>query len=180
MSTTTYYWDLGTDNTFLEENENGDTSVQYTQEPSLYGQLIAQELGGLASYYNYDAQGSTRELTDDSEEVTDTYAYSASGEAVVSEGATGNSFRYKASLGYHTDSNTGELAVRARKYQPTPARWLSRDPLFLGDVNSYRYAYNSPIGFVDPSGLKPSKCLGQCLTPRSRRDRRAPANRFAN
>ena len=42
MPTTNYYWDVDTDNVFLEEDENGNTIAEYTQEPSLYGELIAR------------------------------------------------------------------------------------------------------------------------------------------
>ncbi|MCF6244406.1 MAG: RHS repeat-associated core domain-containing protein [Sulfurovum sp.] len=44
---------------------------------------------------------------------------------------------------------------RARYYDPTTQRFLSRDPIELeaGDFNFYRYVSNDPVNFVDPSGL---------------------------
>jgi hypothetical protein len=42
------------------------------------------------SYYHYDGLGSTRQLTDSQENVTDTYTYDAWGESVAQEGTTPN------------------------------------------------------------------------------------------
>ncbi len=40
-------------------------------------------------------------------------------------------------------------------YNPEIGRWMSKDPVgFLGkDANLYRYVGNSPMNYVDPSGL---------------------------
>ncbi|MCF6244408.1 MAG: RHS repeat-associated core domain-containing protein, partial [Sulfurovum sp.] len=44
---------------------------------------------------------------------------------------------------------------RARYYDPTTQRFLSRDPIEFeaGDFNFYRYVGNDPVNCVDPSGL---------------------------
>ena len=43
---------------------------------------------------------------------------------------------------------------RARYYSPTFGRFISEDPIgFAGDdSNLYRYVWNSPTDFIDPSG----------------------------
>jgi hypothetical protein len=43
---------------------------------------------------------------------------------------------------------------RARYYNPNTGRFLSEDPLEFdgGDVNLYRYVWNAPTDFVDPTG----------------------------
>ncbi len=40
-------------------------------------------------------------------------------------------------------------------YDPSPARFLSKDPLAFdaGDPNLYRYVFNSPTNYTDPTGL---------------------------
>lgn len=126
---TYYYWDFDTDNVFLEEDENGDVIAEYTHEPGLYGELLAQERDGQVRYYNFDGQGSTRELTDENGDVTDTYTYTAFGEEIAHTGTTENPFRYGGAFGYYTDAAAGHVDVRARVYEPRIARWMSQDPL---------------------------------------------------
>ena len=50
---------------------------------------------------------------------------------------------------------TGMYFYRARYYDPAVGRFISEDPLGFsgGDANLYRYAFNNPMSFVDPSGL---------------------------
>jgi RHS repeat-associated protein len=151
---TYYYWDFDTDNVFLEEDENGDTIAEYTHEPGLYGELIGQERDGQVRYYNFDGQGSTRELTDENGDVTDTYTYTAFGEEIAHTGTTENPFRYNGALGYYTNSDTNDIYVRERIYEPTNGRWLSEDPEEFSDgPNQYVYVLNDPLNFDDPSGL---------------------------
>jgi len=46
---------------------------------------------------------------------------------------------------------------RARYYDPTTQRFLSRDPIEFeaGDFNFYRYVGGDPVNFRDPTGLDP-------------------------
>lgn len=153
MPITNYYWDVDTDNVVLEEDENGNTIAEYTQEPNVYGELIAQERDSQASFYNFDGQGSTRELTDQNQNVTDTYEYTAFGEEIAHTGTTQNPLRFKGAHGYYTNSDTNDVYVRARMYKPTVGRWLSLDTLeFLDGPNQYCYVHNAPVVFVDPAG----------------------------
>ncbi len=161
---TYYYWDFDTDNVFLEEDENGDTIAEYTHEPGLYGELIAQERDGQVRYYNFDGQGSTRELTDENGDITDTYTYTAFGEEIAHTGTTENPFRYKGAWGYYTNSDTNDIYVRERIYEPTNGRWLSEDPLGQIDTpNQFWYVRNSPLSWMDPSGLIPTNVPSKLL-----------------
>ena len=148
-----YTWDRYSDNVLMESDENGDTTAVYTNEPDQYGELISQRRDNTTSYYQYDGQGSTRQLTDDTETVTDTATYSAFGEEVASSGATTNPFGYKGAVGYYANPETDDLYVRARTYQPAVGRWLSADPAgYVDGVNLYEYAASNPIRFADASG----------------------------
>ena len=156
MATTHYTWDRFSDNVLMESDENGDTTAVYTNEPGQYGQLVSQHRGNTTSYYQFDGQGSTRQLTDDTETVTDTATFTAFGEEVASSGATTNPFGYKGAVGYYANPETDDLYVRARTYQPSIGRWLSVDPLGFagGDVNLARYVGNNSPNHVDPAGTE--------------------------
>lgn len=82
------------------------------------------------------------------------YTYGAFGvEKNISDSDT-NAFRY---CGEYFDSETGTIYLRARYYNPTTGRFISRDsyagknedPLSL---NRYTYCQNNPIFYFDPTG----------------------------
>jgi len=152
MAVINYIWDELSDNVQMETDENNVPTAIYTHRPERFGELISQERSGVTSYYHYDGAHSTRLLTDDSENITDTYIFSAFGELVARTGTTINPFGYKGAVGYYTNAATNDIYVRARTYEPVTGRWLSMDPLgFVDGPNLYR-AYFMP-GSVDPSGL---------------------------
>ncbi|MFN8526492.1 MAG: RHS repeat-associated core domain-containing protein [Chloroflexota bacterium] len=94
-------------------------------------------------------------MTDATGNVTATYEYDVFGALRASTGAGATAFRY---TGQQTDSATGLVYLRARYYDPTLGRFLSKDP-FHGFAtrpqSHHRYAYveNSPANAIDPSGL---------------------------
>ena len=155
MTKTYYVWDEENDSLLEEIDENGNVIVSYTNEPGPFGKVILQERDGVTSYYHYDGQGSTVALTDDNENVTDTYVYSAFGELVSSTGTTVNPFRYVGQYGYYTDVETNDIYIRARSYNPSLGRWLTRDPIgFRGSPwDLYEYVESNPLNVIDPSGL---------------------------
>lgn len=155
------------DNVLLETDENDATIAAYTHKPGLFGKLLFQIRGGAASSYHYDGKNSTRQLTDETQDVTDTATYSAFGEVVAKTGSTTNPFGYKGAVGYYTNSTTEDLYVRARTYEPVRGRWLSKDPIgFVDGPNLYR-AYFVPNG-NDPTGLVEVKHLKRGNDPRCR------------
>ena len=127
MAKTRFVWDMrrNRDSYLMEKDGAGATKAVFTNEPAPYGRLISQRRGGETRFYHYDGQHSVRALTDENGDVTDTATYTAFGKKVASTGTTVNPFGYKGALGYHTDSPTGDIYVRARVYQPSIARWLS-------------------------------------------------------
>lgn len=155
MTTTHYRWNPVTDNVLCEQNQNGVVTATYTHEPDEYGDLISQHRAGETSVYHFDGQGSTRALTDSTQNVTDTYVYDAWGEEVNRAGTTDNSFQWGGAFGYYRDPESSTYYIRARAYTPAFARWLSKDPAgFDGSQwNLYEYAENAPTAYVDASGL---------------------------
>jgi len=172
--TTTYAYD--TDGRRVRQT-SGSTSLQYVwDEASQYGdvvsefdssdtlltsyvlgnnELVSQKRGGVVSYYLQDAQNSVRTLTDFTGAVTDRYSYDAFGETRARVGSTPNDYRY---AGQRFDSFSGLYNLRARLYEPSTGRFLSRDPAALdtGDpleLNRYVYTANNPINGSDPTGL---------------------------
>ena len=60
--------------------------------------------------------------------------------------------------GHQSDVSTGFTYMQARYYDPVSGRFMSADPAGFGarnpmSFNFYSYANNSPLRFVDPSGL---------------------------
>jgi RHS repeat-associated protein len=103
-----------------------------------------------AYYPLTDALGSTIALTNGSGAVSTNYTYDAFGNTSA-DFSNSNSFQY---TGRENDGN-GLYYYRARYYDPAIGRFISEDPIEFesGDVNFYRYSYDNPINFYDPSGL---------------------------
>jgi RHS repeat-associated protein len=58
--------------------------------------------------------------------------------------------------GRELDAETDLMYYRARYFDPAAGTFVSEDPLGFGagDENLYRYVFNSPTNYVDPSGLE--------------------------
>ncbi|WP_298868592.1 RHS repeat-associated core domain-containing protein [uncultured Gimesia sp.] len=152
MTVTNYLWD---EDSYLEEyDEVGATTAAYTNEPTEFGSVISQHRNSDTSFYHYDTQGSTQQMTDQSENVTDTFSYDSWGNEVARTGTAENPFRYIGEFGYYHDDETDSYYIRARVYKPMIGRWLSVDPLgFIASTNLYAYVQGSSVNYIDPSGL---------------------------
>ena len=150
------FWDF--ENYLAETDHQNEIQAVYTNERQSYGNLISQYRKDGAiwtpSYYQYDALGSTRALTDDAGDATDTYVYDAWGNEVASSGTTVNPFRWVGKVGYYWDEGSGTFYIRARVYEPVTGRWMSQDPLgYEGSPwNLYEYVFDNPSVAVDPAG----------------------------
>jgi RHS repeat-associated protein len=108
-------------------------------------------------WYHFGPQGETRQLTDSSATVVDTYRYTSYGVTLGTTGSDANPFQYGGKFGYYTDSNvSGAILAGQRWYSPGLYRWMNRDPIFYdGGDNQYVYVGANPIRRADPSGEKP-------------------------
>jgi RHS repeat-associated protein len=155
-SVTNYLWDEASANgdVVQETDGSGATQASYVLGD---GELLAQTRSGATSYYLYDGQGSIRALADSTGAITDQYTYDAFGNALSSQSATVNPYRY---TGQQLDSLTGLYDLRARYYDPTSGRFTSRDTAGIdfsnqAELNRYNYAQSNPINLSDPSGHGP-------------------------
>ena len=106
------------------------------------------------TYYTQNAHGDVVNLTDAEGNVTKTYTYDAFGVEKNIDASDTNAFRY---CGEYYDAETGTIYLRARYYNPSIGRFISRDS-FAGkksdplSLNLYTYCANNPIVYIDPSG----------------------------
>jgi RHS repeat-associated protein len=134
---------------FLEERPGAGTAKRY-----VYGfgidRPLAQAVGGVTSYFLADHLGSIAQVTDNSGTPTLTREYDPWGNLLQGSSTGGYAF-----TGREWDAETNLYYYRARYYDSATARFLGEDPLgHEADVNLYRYAANSPVLRVDPSGLE--------------------------
>ena len=138
----------------VDELVNGAVSVTYT-----YGfQRISEDrvVSGsiVPSWYMYDGVGNVRGLTNSAGTQTDTYEYDAFGNSFTVSGSTANEMMYR---GEQYDSDLGLYYLRARNYNPTTGRFMSRDPedgqpFVPKTLHKYLYAGGDPVDAMDPTG----------------------------
>ncbi len=103
-----------------------------------------------------DHLGSVKFITNEAGQVIEEISYSAYGETQIklrgsNKVKVGNNFYY---TGRELEPETGDYYYRARYYDPYSQKFLSEDPIGFasGDINLYRYVFNNPLTFTDPSG----------------------------
>ncbi|KPV93613.1 tRNA3(Ser)-specific nuclease WapA precursor [Pseudoalteromonas sp. P1-9] len=122
----------------------------------LYGDdLISQtDSNNTTNTFHYDGLGSTRLLSSEAGEQSDTYDYLAFGELQNQTGTTDNNYLY---TGEQFDGDLDQYYLRARYYDQNVGRftqqdeWMGRDgePVTL---NKYLYTHADPVNGIDPSG----------------------------
>jgi RHS repeat-associated protein len=150
---TNYVWDEASryGDVVLEHDNSGTLIARYVLGGA---ELLAQERAGTVSYYLHDGQTSVRALANSAGTITDRYDYTAYGEEQSRSGTTVNPYTYASQ---QQNAETGLHYLRARWYDPSSGRFLSRDtfPLNYHDPvehNRYGYARANPIRYIDPSG----------------------------
>lgn len=109
------------------------------------------------TYYIQNAHGDVVNLTDANGAVTKSYNYDAFGVEKNIDDSDTNAFRY---CGEYYDSESGTIYLRARYYNPSIGRFISRDS-YAGEsenplsLNLYTYCFNNPNIYADSSGNNP-------------------------
>ena len=140
----------GLPSVLMEYDAAGQVTADYT-----YGLgLVAATRNNREGFYHTDGIGSTRAITDRTGLVTNRYTYDAFGGLLDQTGTFGNSFQF---AGEQRDGSTGLDYLRARYYDPSLGRFISKDAFsgFLSDPYSqhdYQYAHANPVRFTDPTG----------------------------
>jgi RHS repeat-associated protein len=170
--TTRYLLDLdGLANSIAEYDAAGELQARYEHG---FGLIARFGSLGKSYYYTFSAAGDTSEITDSSGASINTYDYEPFGSSVAGITAISNPFQYSGEFGIAAD-DTGMLFIRARYYDPSIGRFLSRDPRGIrgGDPSLYRYSLNSPTYLRDFDGNEPQPIMvptsatqpGKTLTP---------------
>ncbi len=133
-----------------EYDGSGNLIARYT-----YGIGLVSRSDGSdnRAYYAFDGIGHTRQLTDATGAVVNSYDYAPFGEPLNVTETIPNPFRYVGKFGVMEEGNRLSL-MRARFYCPAEGRFMSIDPLsFTAGSNLYTYALNDPLTLIDPDGL---------------------------
>ena len=153
--TTQYIYGLG-NKTIAETDETGAVTAQI-----IWGHKpLARIINGQYYYYLYNGHGDVVQVIDENGNIVNSYAYDEWGNHEEWKDPVlgiDNPIRY---AGEYYDEESGLYYLRARYYDPTTGRFISRDtnegkitnPLSL---NKYIYAYNAPLNYVDPDGNIP-------------------------
>ena len=153
---TSYLWNG--DRLLEERDKDGDLLARYEHGQEL-GPLsmlrpAQNSIAAQTRYFIGDGQDSTRQLTDETGAIKDSYFYDSFGVDLNGGQATSaNSFKY---TGQQQDAS-GLYYLRARFYDTGSGRFLSHDPV-LGSsddpitMHRYLYANVDPVNAVDPTG----------------------------
>jgi RHS repeat-associated protein len=120
----------------------------------VYGHdLLAEEAAAWAWHLN-DGLGSVRQLADGNGDVTLAQGYTPFGVLLWREGDAASGYGF---TGEQEDAAVGLVFLRARYYDPTTGRFISKDP-WEGDLqrpltlDPYLYVIDNPVNLIDPSG----------------------------
>ena len=152
--TTRYVLDLTRDMTWVlcETDSGGVMTAKY-----VYGLgLISADVDGAAHFLHYDQLGSTVALTDAAGNVTDACAFDEFGDIIAAFGSTASPFQYVGQYGVMHEDN-GLLFMRARYYDQTVGRFLTKDPVCGPQseplsLTLYLYGLDNPVVRRDPTG----------------------------
>ncbi len=143
-----------------EYNGTGTLQRKYVYGPGI-DEPVRMTASSTKYFYHSDGLGSVTEITTNGGFKVESYTYDVYGTPTI----------YNSSLiiqpsslisnrllftGRDRDPDTTLYNYRYRYYSPSLGRFVQVDPVGLlgGDINLCRYARNSPVVLVDPSGLR--------------------------
>ena len=147
--TRTYVWD----GQQLAEERSAAGTIRYFEGPGIDQWLGRQETDASATYFVGNHLGSVTQQTNSSGTVTLARTYDPWGNLDSTSTVTSG----PAFTGRDWDSEIQAHYYRARYYDSKLGRFISEDPIGLGDgPNRYAYVHSNPVGRLDPHGLQAS------------------------
>jgi RHS repeat-associated protein len=151
----------------ISQTDFGGTTIDFIYDAM--GDMIGVKYDGETYFYMRNLQGDVCGIYDSDGDLIVKYTYDAWGKRLNVTDANGvyisdldsiahvNPIRYR---GYYYDSEFEFYYLQSRYYWPALGRFISADSLFMaGDAlvgtNMYAYCSNSPVMYVDPSGMGP-------------------------
>lgn len=153
------------DQLYLELDANYDVVRQYLIDPNTE-QVFGFKEGDKDYFYVKGYLEDVQQVLDEEGNVIASYQYDAYGNIISSNESISNSFRYR-SLWF--DEEIGTYHFLNREYDPFSGRFITPDPYEgetdkpLSIYNSYVYAANNPIKYIDFKGLNFFKRLGSII-----------------
>ena len=146
-----HVWDG--DHCLADVDEEGNVLRAYLWGPGV-DNLLAVRVGGRNYAALTDIQGTVWGYADERGEIVARWTYDAWGNVLSEEvnvpALAAVRYRFQ---GREFSRATGLTNFRARWYDPTTGRWLSKDPSRLcGGLNLYGFCENDPVNRIDPSG----------------------------
>jgi RHS repeat-associated protein len=137
-------------NHVAEERLSTGGVIRYSHGPGIDDWLSRQNADGSTTYFVADDLGNIAAEMNGAGQVTLARTYDAWGNLDAPSAAVGG----PSYAGRWWEPDLQLYDYRARWYDPKVGRFLSQDPLGLGDgLNRYAYVHNDPVGQVDPFGL---------------------------
>ncbi len=103
--------------------------------------------------YHTDPRGSVAAITDDSENILNSYSYAPYGKVMGESDSLDNPYQFVGTHGVSHDEN-GLYHMHRRYYDPETGCFMNEDPLGLtAGLNLYAYVEGDPVNRTDPGGL---------------------------
>jgi RHS repeat-associated protein len=144
------------------EIEAGDGYLVRNGVPEISLNLGSTPIGTISNSAVYstiaDHLNTPVKQIDDSGATSESVTYDPFGKILTQTGSLNTKRGY---TGHEEDVDTGLVYAGARYYNPSIGRFMSEDPLFVSagfdlsdpqSMNSYAYARNNPIQYLDPDG----------------------------